>query len=203
MTSSSAIRRTSVLVLVAAMAASIVPFAPSAGAATKNPCKVLTRNEVKKVYDQPVAAPKRDDVGKSKQCAFEVSGGMFEAGGLNVTVALARGSLAIESFEDAKTAAANSGGFAFVTGVGVDTSSGSDPCLGDCAGAIFYSSPTGVFQTLWVRTKNGAFAVGVTLSAPPEGAVESAEPLFLQPGDPLASELDNLTALAKKARTRV
>ena len=203
MTTSAAVRKTSVLVLVAALAASIVVFTAPARAATKNPCKVLTRRQVKQVFAQPVAAPERNDIGDSKECDFEVNGGGFEPGGLTLTVSVARRAIAAELFDDAKVAATNSGGFAFVTDVGVDTPSGSEPCLGDCVGAIFFSSPSGTVQTLIVRTERATFALAVNLSAPPEGAIESATPVPLQAGDPLASEIEHLIALAEKARERV
>lgn len=191
-------RRLSAVLLSAAVASFAIGAQPASGKTTANPCKLLTRAEIKKVYGGPVGRPA---TGINSSCEWDVRGGSFEPRGLVVSTALENDVDA--TFEQVRGAAANSGGFIFVGGLGEDRRSGSDPCVGDCPGAIFYASPAGTIQALWVRTARKAFAVSVTLPKPPAGAAETSEALPLDRNSPLASELARLERLAKRAKQRV
>lgn len=186
------------VLLTAAVASFAIGAQPAAGKTTANPCKLLTRAEIKKVYGGPVGRPATDI--KSK-CEWDVRGGSIGPRGRVVSTALEND--VDTTFKQVRAAAANSGGFIFVGDLGKDRRSGSDPCVGDCPGAIFYASPAGTLQVLWVRTARKAFAVSVTLPKPPAGAVETPEALPLDRNSPLASELARLERLAKRAKQRV
>jgi hypothetical protein len=191
-----------VLLIVGALATP--PPLPSAAAPVgsepaREPCDLLTRKDVKRIYGGPVARPEETING---DCEWQVDGGAFE-GGIAVRADLSRGTAAETSFDEALTTAQNSGGFLFVTGVGKDQPrAAEDGCLADCAGAIFSASPAGTFQRLTVRLKDATYTVGVQLAQPPEGAVESPDTRILADDDPLASELDELEELARRARSR-
>lgn len=190
--------RLGAVLLIAAVASIVIAAQPAAGKTTTNPCALLTRAEIKQVYGGPVGKPTTDASGG---CKWEVRGGSFEPQGRVVSTALEND--VDTTFEQARAAAANSGGFLFVGHLGKDRRSGSGPCVGDCPGAIFYASPAGTIQVLWVRTADKAFVVGVKLPEPPAGAVETPEALPLNRDDPLASELARLERLAKRAKRRV